>query len=87
MGADGRRSAQIAVVAGRFGERVVSVPLLPFPVDRGTRRLRQAEVWRRSRSLRSPPRSSIRHTGRLQRFDRLGNSGIKSDYLRARDRA
>jgi hypothetical protein len=35
------KNAQIAVIAGGAGQRVISVPLLLFPADRGKRRLRQ----------------------------------------------
>jgi hypothetical protein len=45
-------NAQIADCRRRLGERVITVPLLPFPADRGKRPLRQEGAFRNTGSSR-----------------------------------
>jgi hypothetical protein len=40
-------NAQGAALTGGLGEQVISVPLLPFPVGRGTRPIRQERAVRK----------------------------------------
>src|SRR5208282_6136356 len=41
-------NAQEAALTGGLGERVISVPLLPFAADRGKRELRQYQSFHRA---------------------------------------